>query len=67
MITLSHDNRLKNDFKKMYQEGLLDKPVKDIYPIYNLTVRNDKSNPHSSIGYLIHPKFIDLLSRWISG
>ena len=51
----------------MHQEELLDMPVKDIYPIYNLNVRNNKSNPHSSIGYLIHPKFIDLLSGWISG
>lgn len=64
---ISHDSRLKNDFKKMYKAGLLEEPVKDIYPVYNLTVRNESPNAHSAIGYLINPKFIDLLSEWMNG
>ncbi len=64
---ISHDSRLKNDFKDMVKYGLLKKPVQDIYPIYNLAVRNNKSNPHSSVGYLIHPKFSELLWEWITG
>jgi hypothetical protein len=40
--------------------------MKDIYPIYNLNIRNGKSNPHASIGYLIHPEFIAVLDEWLS-
>ncbi len=62
---ISHDSRLKNDFSEMYRAGLLEQPVKDIYPVYNLTVRNESPNPHSAIGYLVNPKFIDVLSEWM--
>ena len=64
---ISHDSRLKNDYKDMVKYRLLKKNVREIYPIYNLAVRNNKSNPHSSVGYLIHPKFTELLWNWISG
>ncbi len=63
---VSHDSRLKNDFKEMFKMGLLEEPVKDLYPVYNLTVRNESPNPHSAIGYLVNPKFIDLLSEWMN-
>lgn len=63
---ISHDSRLKNDYREMNKLGLLVEKIKDFYPIYNLNVRNGKSNPHSAIGYLIHPKFIDEVWRWMS-
>jgi hypothetical protein len=63
---VSHDSRLKNDFKEMFKMGLLEEPVRDLYPVYNLTVRNESPNPHSAIGYLVNPKFIDLLSEWMN-
>ena len=63
---ISHDGRVKNDFRDMYKKEVIEMQIKDHYPVYNLTVRNGKSNPHSSIGYLIHPKFISLLSSWMS-
>ncbi len=59
-----HDNKLSNDFQDMIELGLI-KNIEEISPIYNLTVRNGKSNPHSSIGYLISPEFIQLLERWL--
>ncbi len=63
---ISHDSRLKNDYKEMMELGLLGEPIKDCHPIYNLNVRNGKSNPHSSIGYLINPKFSELLNEWLN-
>lgn len=62
---ISHDSRLSNDFRKIHKLGLMENPIKDIYPIYNLTVRNNKSNPHSSIGYLIHPAFTKIIHDWM--
>ena len=63
---VSHDNKIQNDFHEMYKEGLLEEPLRDIYPLYNLTVQNEKPNPHSAIGYLVNPEFIEVLNSWIS-
>ncbi len=63
---ISHDSRIKNDYKEMLELGLVPGGMKDIYPIYNLNIRNGKSNPHASIGYLIHPEFIAVLDEWLS-
>lgn len=63
---ISHDSEIKNDFKEMLELGLVPGGMKDIYPIYNLNIRNGKSNPHASIGYLIHPEFIAVLDEWLS-
>ena len=62
---IAHDSRIDNDYKAMYAQGLLHTPIRDIYPIYNLTVRNNKSNPHSSIGYLINPSFVKVVNDWL--
>ncbi|WP_445402034.1 hypothetical protein [Zobellella sp. An-6] len=62
---ISHDSKIRNDYKEMLKLGILGGGLKDIYPIYNLNVRNGKSNPHSSIGYLIHPKFSELVHEWL--
>ena len=60
---LSHDNTLADDFKKM----LTQKQVSCIrdYRVYNLTIRYGKSNPHSSVGYLIHPRVAQIVSDWL--
>ncbi len=63
---VSHDNDVRDDYHEMVDLGLLEEPIEDIYPIYNLTVRKNQSNPHSSIGYLIHPEFTKLLFEWMS-
>ena len=60
---ISHDSRISDDYKKMRQYGLVES-MKD-YKIYNLSVREGKSNPHHSGGYLIHPKTIQVLADWI--
>lgn len=62
---ISHDSRIKNDYQEMLELGLVPGGMKDIYPIYNLNIRNGKSNPHASIGYLIHPEFIAVLDEWL--
>ncbi|GMM87304.1 hypothetical protein [Vibrio fortis] len=63
---ISHDSEITNDYKEMLELGLVPSGMKDIYPIYNLNIRNGKSNPHASIGYLIHPEFIAVLDEWLS-
>ena len=58
-----HDNTLADDFKKM----MVQKRVSAVhdYRIFNLAVRYGKSNPHSSVGYYIHPRLAKILSDWI--
>jgi hypothetical protein len=58
-----HDNTLADDFRKMMQERLVS-AVND-FRIYNLTVRYGKSNPHSSVGYYIHPRVSKIVADWI--
>lgn len=59
-----HDNTLADDFKMMMQERVIS-AVHD-YRIFNLAVRYGKSNPHSSIGYYIHPRVSKILVDWLS-
>ena len=61
---ISHDQKVANDFRKML---LYDLPLRSIrdHRIYNLTVRMGVSNPHSSAGYLIHPKVSRLFADWL--
>jgi hypothetical protein len=59
-----HDNTLADDFKKMMNQRLVS-AVHD-YHIYNLAVRYGKSNPHSSVGYYIHPRVSKIVVDWIT-
>ncbi len=61
---ISHDQKVANDYKKMLQCDLPIRSIRD-HRIYNLSVRNGGSNPHSSAGYLIHPKVSDLIAGWL--
>ena len=35
------------------------------YTIFNLTVRYGRSNPHSSMGFLVHPRFGKVVGDWL--
>jgi len=59
-----HDNTLANDFRPMLKDKLVS-CIRD-YQIYNLAVRYGKSNPHSSVGYYIHPRVSQLISDWLT-
>ena len=59
-----HDNTLADDFKKMMDQRLVS-AVHD-YCIYILAVRYGKSNPHSSVGYYIHPRVSKIIVDWIN-
>ena len=59
-----HDNTLADDFKAMLQQRVVS-AVQD-YRVFNLAVRYGKSNPHSSVGYYIHPRVAKILADWIT-
>ena len=58
-----HDNTLADDFKMMMQQRVVS--VVHDYRIFNLAVRYGRSNPHSSIGYYIHPRVSKILADWL--
>lgn len=60
---MCYDNTLADDLKKMMSDRLVS-AVRD-YKIYNHAVRYGKSNPHSSVGYLIHPRIAKIVSDWL--
>ncbi len=59
-----HDNTLADDFKTMLKDKLVS-CIRD-YQIYNLAIRYGKSNPHSSVGYYIHPRVSQLIGDWLT-
>lgn len=60
---VSHDNTLADDFRPMLKQKLVS-CIRD-YRIYNLAVRYGKSNPHSSLGYLVHPRVAQIIIEWL--
>jgi len=58
-----HDNTLADDFNLMLDQRVVS-AVRD-YHICNLAVRYGKSNPHSSVGYYIHPRVAKIVVDWI--
>lgn len=60
---VSHDNTLADDYKQMLRQKQVS-CIRD-YRVYNLAVRYGKSNPHSSLGYLIHPRTAQIVSEWL--
>lgn len=58
-----HDNTLADDFGPMLKQRMVSS-IRD-YKIYNLAVRYGKSNPHSSIGYYIHPRVSQIIVQWL--
>lgn len=59
-----HDTTLADDFKKMMVQRCVS-AVHD-YRVFNLAVRYGKSNPHSSIGYYIHPRLSKIVADWLA-
>ena len=60
---LCHDNTLADDFRKMMHQRVVS-AVHD-HHVYNLAVRYGKSNPHSSVGYYIHPRVAKIVVDWM--
>jgi hypothetical protein len=60
---VSHDNTLADDFKPMLRQKQVSF-IRD-YRVYNLAIRYGKSNPHSSIGYLVHPRTAQIIAEWL--
>ncbi len=60
---ICHDNTVADDFKKMMRKRVCS-AVYD-YHIFNLAVRYGRSNPHSSMGYFIHPRISKILVDWL--
>ncbi len=61
---LCHDNTLADDYRPMLQQKQLS-AIRD-YLIYNLAVRYGKSDPHCSLGYLIHPRVSQIIADWLA-
>ena len=60
---IAHDEKVRNDFRGMLKHDLV-QSIQD-HRIYNLAVRNGKSNPHHGGGYLIHPRVTKLIADWV--
>lgn len=58
-----HDETMANDFGYMLDNRLISE-IRD-FRIYNLAVRYARSNPHSAIGYLVHPRVAQLVAGWL--
>lgn len=61
---VSHDNTLADDFRLMLKQKQVSF-IRD-YRIYNLAIRYGRSNPHSSLGYLVHPRMAQILVEWLN-
>ncbi|MBU2488376.1 MAG: hypothetical protein KKA60_03200 [Proteobacteria bacterium] len=51
------------EFSEMKEHGLVE-DIQD-FTIYNLAVRQGRSNPHCSLGYLIHPAVSLAVADWV--
>jgi hypothetical protein len=60
---LCHDHTLADDFREMLELRVVS-AIRD-YHVYNLAVRYGRSNPHSSVGYLIHPRVTQIIADWL--
>ena len=60
---ICHDKTVADDFHAMLEQHVIS--LIEDYRIYNLSIRYGKSNPHSTVGYLIHPRVAKLLADWL--
>jgi len=60
---ISHDDTLADDFRPMLKQKQVS-CIRD-YKVYNMAVRYGKSNPHSSMGYLVHPRTAQIIVEWL--
>lgn len=60
----TYGSNVKNNYGEMdYKYELVDS-IRCI-DVYNLATRNGKSNPHSSLGYLMHPEVSSQIDEWL--
>ena len=59
-----HDKSVSDDYSYMLKHRLVSQ-IND-FRIFNLAVRYGRSNPHSSIGYFIHPRLSKVIADWIA-
>ena len=57
------DNTMADDFRPMLRQRVIS-TVND-YHVFNLAVRYGQSNPHSSVGYYIHPRVSKIIADWL--
>jgi len=60
---LCHDKTVADDYREMLDRGIIGS-IAD-YRVYNHAVRFGRSNPHSSAGYLVHPRVTKILGDWL--
>lgn len=60
---ISHDQIVANDYREMKEHRLI-RSITD-KRIYNLAVRDGKSNPHHGVGYVIHPYVAGVVAKWV--
>jgi len=58
-----HDKTVANDYDGLLRQRRVSR-IRD-YRIYNLALRYGRSNPHSAVGYLVHPRVAGLLADWL--
>jgi len=58
-----HDGTVADDFASMMRHRIVSQ-IRD-FRIYNQTVRWGKSNPHSSVGYFVHPRMSKIIRDWV--
>ena len=58
-----HDKTVADDFRYMREQHMLNN-IED-FTVYNLALRYGVSNPHSSVGYLIHPRVTRIVKDWL--
>lgn len=56
-----HDETVANDYNAMLEQRAISRIVDQ--RIYNLTVRYGRSNPHGSVGYLVHPRVANVIAE----
>jgi len=61
---LCHDETVSHDFTAMLHHQQVSR-IHD-YRIYNLAIRCGRSNPHNTVGYLVHPRLTRLLADWLT-
>lgn len=59
-----HDETVADDFSDMLKQRLISR-IQDVQ-VYNVTERFGRSNPHSSMGYLIHPRTSRAVHEWLT-
>jgi hypothetical protein len=60
---IAHDNTVANDFSGMLRHHMVSR-IED-QTLLNFTVRYGRSNPHSALGYLVHPRTARIVSDWL--